>query len=283
MGAVTVLDNLRRGSIEALGTVWDSIHFVEGDIRDASVLAELTRGVDVVFHLAAESAVMAADADPEYCFATNVTGTFRVLQAARTEGVRRVVFTSSREVYGDPATIPVPETAPLCPKNAYGSSKAAGEMCCGAFAGGGQEISILRLSNVYGPGDKGRVVPLFVENAINELPLTLFGAAQVMDFVWIETVVDVLLRAGFGPYVAGPLNVGSGQGISIVELAERIVRAAGSGSRIEIAGRRDVEVVRYVADVSRAKRALGLSAPRDPLFGIDEVVEAARERVALLV
>ncbi len=84
----------------------------------------LTMGIDIVFHLAAESAVLAAAADPEYCFETNVTGTFRVLQAARSNRVRRFVFTSSREVYGDPVSLPVLETDPLRPRNADGASKA---------------------------------------------------------------------------------------------------------------------------------------------------------------
>src|SRR5207248_9648701 len=128
-------------------------------------------------------------------------------------------------------------------------------------------------SNVYGPGDKGRVIPRFVQNALRGVPLTLFGGGQVMDFVWIETVVDALVRSGFGPYVPGPLNVGSGKGTSIVELGERVIRTAGSDSPVEVVARREVEVVRFVADISAAKAALGLSAPPDPLLGLPEVIE----------
>src|SRR5438105_3939252 len=80
---VTVLDNLRRGMQQTLEPAGSAIRFVEGDVRDAAALDELTMAVDVVFHLAAESAVLSAAADPEYCFETNVTGTFRVLQSAR--------------------------------------------------------------------------------------------------------------------------------------------------------------------------------------------------------
>jgi UDP-glucose 4-epimerase len=274
--SVTVIDNLRRGKVESLSSIRDSIRFVEGDVRDGDALHELTKGVDIVFHLAAESAVMTADSDPEYCFETNVTGTFRVLRAARENGVERVVFSSSREVYGDPATIPVPETAPLLPKNAYGSSKAAAEMCCGPFMAGGLDIAIARLSNVYGPGDKGRVIPRFVENALLGLPLTLFGSLQIMDFVWIETLLDAMIRLGFGPPVPGPLNVGSGKGVSILELCERVVRATASTSTVEIVASRGVEVVRFVADTSAAQRVLGLGAPVDPLFGLEQVIAEAR-------
>jgi nucleoside-diphosphate-sugar epimerase len=281
--AVTVLDNLRRGSIEALNgdalAGAAPIRFVEGDVRDPGMLNELSGSVDTVFHLAAESAVMAAAADPEYCFETNVAGTFRVLQAARANGVRRVVFTSSREVYGDPLSLPVAETAQLSPKNAYGASKAAAEMCCGAFVREGPEIAIVRLSNVYGPGDKGRVIPRFVDNAILGLPLTVFGGEQVLDFVWIETVLDSLMRIAFGRYVPEVLNIGSGRGVMIVELCERIVRAANSSSKVGLAAPRETEVVRFVADVSAAREAIGLLAPADPLFGLEEVIAAVREPV----
>ena len=282
--AITVLDNLRRGSIDALNG-HATIRFVEGDVRDADTLDELMRGdglsgsVDTVFHLGAESAVMAAAADPEYCFETNVTGTFRVLQAARSNGVRRVVFTSSREIYGDPVTLPVAESAPLSPKNVYGASKAAAEMCCRAFICEGPEIGIVRLSNVYGPGDKERVIPRFVDSAILGRPLVIFGGEQVLDFVWIETVLDSLVRVAFGPHQPEALNIGSGRGVTIVELCERIIRASNSSSKVLLADPRESEVVRFVADVSAANKAIGLLAPADPLFGLDEVIAAVREPV----
>jgi UDP-glucose 4-epimerase len=266
---VTVLDNLHRGTVKPEGA-----RFCEGDIRDPQILDELTRNVDVIYHLAAESAVMAADADPEYCFSTNVTGTFRVLQAARDNGVRRIVFSSSREVYGESAQLPVHESAHLQARNIYGASKAAGEMCCGVFP---REMSIVRLSNVYGPADKGRVIPLFVNSALQGLPLTLFGGQQLMDFVWIDTVVDALVRLGSGPHVAGPLNIASGTGVTIVDLAKRIVSLANSTSTVEVVPRRDMEVMRYTANVSAARAALDLPVPDDPLFGLPAVIQHALE------
>ena len=122
------------------------------------------RGADVVFHLAAQSNVMGAVDDPDYSVTTNVIGTYNVLRAAAEAGVRRVVFTSSREVYGDPAVLPVDETRPLLAKNAYGASKVSGEAYCRTFAGTrGLEVEVVRLTNVYGPGDSGRVIPLWIK------------------------------------------------------------------------------------------------------------------------
>src|SRR5207245_9289304 len=150
------------------------------------------RGPNVVCQLAAQSNVMGAVYDADYAYSSNVTGTFNVLRAAVSAGVKRVVFTSSREVYGDPRRLPVRESAPLPPKNGYGASKAAGEVYCRAAANEGIETVILRLANVYGTRDRGRVIPLFAQAAAAGWPLTIYGGKQVLDFIWVETVVDVL-------------------------------------------------------------------------------------------
>src|SRR5579862_1132168 len=190
--SVTALDNLHRGHRENLADCRPEIHFLEADIRDPDALRRALSGIDVVYHLAAQSSVIGAAADLNYTFNTNVGGTFNLLSAAKSNGVRRVVFASSREVYGDPRHLPVLETAPVKPKNSYGASKAAGEAYCGVFGSNGLEVAVLRLANVYGPGDRGRVLPLFVESALQDRPLVLYGGQQILDFVWIDTVIAAL-------------------------------------------------------------------------------------------
>src|SRR5206468_4846468 len=118
-----------------------------GDIRNLSEVIEAVAGCKIVFHLAAQSNVLGAVNDPTYSCATNVGGTLNVLIAARDSGVKRVVFSSSREIYGDPEQLPVPECAKLHPKNLYGASKAAGEMYCQAFATEDLQVAVLRLAN----------------------------------------------------------------------------------------------------------------------------------------
>jgi UDP-glucose 4-epimerase len=148
---VIAFDNLRRGRREALephvghGTV----RLVEGDIRQLDALRPVVRGCDVVHHLAAQSNVMGAMENPDYSVTTNVLGTFNVLQAAAEAGVRRVVFASSREVYGEPRTLPAREDAPLHARSLYGASKVAGEAYCRTFAAThGMGVDVLRLANV---------------------------------------------------------------------------------------------------------------------------------------
>ena len=272
-GAVTVVDNLHSARLESLHDVRDQVHFIEGDIRDAHLVRRACHGINLIFHLAAQSSVMTAAADSTYTSSVNADGTRVVLEAGIAEGVERVVFTSSREVYGDPPEVPVPETAPIAPKNTYGISKAQGEEYCRAVAGR-ITTNIVRLANVYGPGDRDRVVPLFVEAAMANRPLVLYGGQQVIDFVWIESVVECLMRSGFGPAIDGPLNIGSGKGTTVAKLANRVIAATGSTSALEVRPSREIEVSKFVADISRAVTLLGLRPPEDPLFQLDAVVAA---------
>jgi UDP-glucose 4-epimerase len=273
--SVIIFDNLHRGSAGSLGTRAKEVLFHRNDIRDRAALAESMRGCELVFHLAAQSNVMGAVQDVEYSFSTNVQGTFNVLRAAQEAGVRRVVFTSSREVYGDPETLPVPETAPMQPKNAYGVSKASGEMYCRPLRNGGPEIVILRIANAYGLGDKDRVIPLFIENATRGLPLVLYGGTQTLDFVSVDIVVDVLLKAGFGEYIREPVNIGSGKGTRIIDLANRIIQLTSSRSPLQIETRREAEVSAFVANIARAQELFGLTVLEDPLAGLEDMIRAS--------
>jgi len=165
---VTVIDNFRRGRMANL-VQWESdprLRIIRADVRDLDAVSEGLREAAVVYHLAAQSTVMGAARDVEYTFNTNVVGTFNVLKAAAAAGARRVVFSSSREVYGEPVGLPVDESHPLLSINSYGASKVAGEAQCRAFAREcSLETAILRLSNVYGERDFDRVIPHWIEQA----------------------------------------------------------------------------------------------------------------------
>ena len=269
-GDILVLDNLHRG--HSRDSLPSSVQFLEADIRSRADVDLAVRGCDIVFHLAAQSNVMGAVADSGYAFSTNVVATHIVLDAAAAAGVKRLVFTSSREVYGDPKSIPVRETAPLRAKNAYGASKIAGEVYCRLAAQQGLETAVLRLANVYGPGDRDRVIPLFAAAAAAGEPITVFGSHKILDFVWIDTVVDALIQAGFGRHIRGPVNVGSGKGTTLVDLARRIAKLTKSSSRIQVTGEREPEVGRFVADIARGKRLLGIQEPADPLWALPQML-----------
>lgn len=272
---IVVLDNLNRGTVEAIAPHLRSgaATFIEGDIRDRPTVMEAAVGCDLIFHLAAQSNVMGALDDPDYSFTTNAFGTYNVLTCAVELGVSRVVFTSSREVYGEPQYMPVDEDHPLGAKNPYGASKVAGEAYCRTFANCYDlDVAIVRLANVYGDGDSGRVIPLWLTEALNGHDLRVYGGSQVLDFVWIDTVVTALVHAAEHG-LAAPTNIGSGVGTSILELGQRIIEIAASHGHLNREPARGAEVTCFVADVTRM-RTLGIEPEADPLAHLGAMAAA---------
>src|SRR5579859_4024807 len=265
---VVVLDNLSRGLLSNLAqhSAEPRLEVIHGDIRDTETVASAVRGASVVYHLAAQSTVMGGVTDAEYTFTTNTVGSLNVLRAAVRYGVERLVFASSREVYGEPIELPVDEESPLLAINSYGASKIAGEAYCRAFRREfGLQTSILRFSNVYGPRDVGRVIPAWVNQALTARDLQVFGGKQVIDFVYVGLIVDALLvdAAYEGPLPT--INIGSGTGTRIVDLARRILRLAERQGHVSLMPARPMEVTRFVAKVERMQQLLKIEAPLDPL------------------
>ena len=275
---IVVLDNLTRGRLANLARHQANPRLLlrDGDIRDVATVADVVRGADIVYHLAAQATVMGAVQDLDYSFNTNVVGTFNVLRESAAAGVRRVLFTSSREVYGEPIELPVDEGQPLLAINFYGASKVVGEAYCRAFRrASGLDTVILRLSNAYGPRDYGRVIPLWIEQALRGEDLEVYGGKQVLDFVWVDQVVDAILAAAASDVVLPPINVGSGTGTKLMDLARRIRLLSGSRGQVRIAPSRAVEVVQYVARVDRMRQLLGIDPPSDPLLHLQKLIPSA--------
>jgi UDP-glucose 4-epimerase len=278
-GEIVVADNLHRGRREHLAQHDgnDAIHLAEVDIRDAAALRELCAGADVIYHLAAQSNVMGAVSDLSYSFSTNVAGTVNVLEAARAGGVRRVVFSSSREVYGEVERLPVSEDTPFNSKNAYGASKAAGELYTRVFLNTyGVETAVLRFANVYGPRDRDRVIPLWLDAAAQGREMIVYGGQQLIDFVHVDQIVEAMLRASTADIIGQPINVGSGQGTPLLQLAERVMALPGASSRLDLRPARSVEVARFTADIGLMRSLLGLEPPTDPLFALESLWEDQR-------
>ncbi|HLF79274.1 MAG TPA: SDR family NAD(P)-dependent oxidoreductase [Dehalococcoidia bacterium] len=273
LGEVVVFDNLHRGRREFIAEHLASgrVRFVEGDIRHAESLLPEFDGVDVVFHLAAQSNVIGAGQDVRFSSETNVLGTVNVLDAALRQGVGRVVFTSSREVYGDTERLPVPETAPFAAKNLYGASKVAGEMYCRAYQGRGLDVRVVRLGNAYGARDRDRVIPIWLERAAKGLNLELYGGKQILDLVPVAFIVEALIRTSEAPEWPGPINIASGKGTRLTDLAARVLELTGSPSRMTFLPARTEEVVGFVADVSAMQQHLGLQPP-EPLRHLPNMV-----------
>jgi nucleoside-diphosphate-sugar epimerase len=279
---VTVLDNLVTGSRANLERALAHIRFLEGDLRDPAAVADAVAGCEVVFHQGALAAVARSVENPVEVTEVNLGGTVNVLVAARDAGVRRVVFASSSSVYGDTPTLPKTETMPLFPLSPYAASKAAGEAYLAAWhATYGLETVSLRYFNVYGPRQSPQslyaaVVPRFLAAiAKGEAPVIYGDGQQTRDFTWVGDVVDALQKAATAPGAvgAGPINLGGGERVTILALADLAAQAFGWKGRPRFEPARVGDVRHSLADIGRAHAALGWT-PSTPLA--DGVARLAR-------
>jgi UDP-N-acetylglucosamine/UDP-N-acetyl-alpha-D-glucosaminouronate 4-epimerase len=261
---VRVLDNFSTGSRANLAG--GDAEIVEGELRSYERVHNAVRGVDVVFHLGALGSVPRSVQDPLTSNAVNVEGTLNVLLAARDEGVRRVVFSSSSSVYGSAGALPRTEEMAPDPISPYGVAKLAAERYCVSFSRvyEGLETVVLRYFNVFGPRQSphsqyAAVVPLFLTAIERGEPVTVYGdGRQSRDFTYVSNIVDATLRAADAADANGRIfNVAAGQPATVNELAETIARILGKSVDKVSAPPRPGDVRDSWADVSEAQRVLG--------------------------
>lgn len=267
---VTVLDDLSTGSRENLdqATRQGGVRLVEGSILDPDAVAVAMVGCDRVFHLAVQC-VRRSLGHPLENHEVNATGTLRVLEAARRHGVRRFLYCSSSEVYGNSGDGLLHEGSPLAPTTVYGAAKLAGEYYTLAYARTyGLPVVVARPFNAYGPrehdqGDLAEVIPRFVIRVLNGLPPVIFGdGSQGRDFTYVTEVARGLLMTGFSDALAGDVvNLARGSMITIREVAAAVTRLLG---RPDLApaftAPRPGDVQALHADTRRAREFLGYQA-----------------------
>lgn len=259
---VTIFDNLSRGSIDHLDQP-GAYRVIEADIRDEESVVRACAGHDAVIHLAAYGSVVESVASPVENFQINVEGTFKVLNAARRGGVRRVVFASTGGALIGNAQPPVNEQALPRPISPYGASKLAGEGYCSAFANAyDMSITALRFANVVGPisWHKKGAVTAFFKSIMDGRPLQIYGdGSATRDFLYVEDLCRGII-AGFE--AALPLfnvfHLASGRETSVRELAEIACRVSGHPDHPIIHElKRAGEVERNFATFDLAQRELG--------------------------
>jgi UDP-glucose 4-epimerase len=256
---ICVLDNLRTGYRHNLDGLKHT--FIEGSVTDSETVKMAVAGVDYIFHLAALVSVPESMAKPGECVDINVHGLLNVLVEASAAGVKKLVFASSAAIYGDNPTVPKLETMIPEPKSPYAITKLDGEYYLGMFERENLlETAALRLFNVFGPrqdpkGAYAAVVPIFIEKAVRNEDITVFGdGGQMRDFIYVKDIVGALTFAAETPGVTGVFNAGYGGQITINDLASGIIAAAGSSSKVLHAAERagDVRHSRASADKLRA-------------------------------
>jgi len=253
---VILVDNLLRGNMNNLPRLLKDVEFVEGDIRNYELMDDIVRKVDTVIHLAALSRVMPSIENPELCFENNVKGT-EIIARLCSKYNRKLIFSSSREVYGTAKYLPVDESHPLNPENPYGASKVAAESIIKAYSKCyGLNYTTLRLTNVYGPRDFDRVIPTFIEKSVKNENLIVYGEEKLMDFIYISDVVEAFIKALNANEMNLTLNIGSGVGTKILELAKLIQDMVGGRGGIIIKKTRKGEIERFVSDIKKAREVL---------------------------
>lgn len=241
---------------------------VQADVCDPSALQRAIQGCHGVVHLAAVSRVVWGERDPELCWATNAVGTQNVVDAALAAESRPwVVLSSSREVYGQPAELPVTEQHPVAPLNVYGRAKVAGEQAVLQARQSGLSTAVLRLSNVYGsPEDHAdRVIPAFAGAALAGAPLRLEGPDNTFDFTHLDDTIRgvcaVVEALEAGEAELPTLQLVTGAPTSLQQLAALAIELTGSSSRLEQAPARTFDVARFYGSYALAEKVLGW-APR---------------------
>jgi UDP-glucose 4-epimerase len=227
---VRVFDNLSTGRLDNLAGVEANIEFIEGDLNQQEALAEATQEIDIVYHLAAQVSVPLSVEDPLTTNEINTVGALNLLEAARANRVKRLVFSSTCALYGDEPTLPKQETMPLFPLSPYAVSKLAAEgYCLNYMAHYGLETVILRYFNVYGPRQQpssayAGVISRFIDRLLAEKPVTIYGdGEQARDFVYVTDVARANLLAGQSRSAIGHiLNIGAGLPTTINALYQTV-------------------------------------------------------------
>ena len=267
---IVVFDNFVRGRRENLGDALASgrVRIVEGDIRNRDQLAEVIRGVDLLFHQAAIRITQCAQ-EPRLALEVLVDGTYNVLEAAVEAGVQKVVAASSASVYGLAEDFPTTESHhPYNNRTLYGAAKVFNEGLLRSFNDMfGLDYIALRYFNVYGPrmdthGAYTEVLIRWMERIEAGEPPLIFGTGeQTMDFVYIEDIARANLLAAKSEATDTVFNVASGEETSLSELAASLARAMDTNLSPEFGPERKVNAVsRRLADTSHAREALGFEA-----------------------
>ena len=295
---VVVIDNLSNSKEAALARVQEiagrRLAFVKADLRDRGALDAVFRddAFDAVIHFAGLKAVGESTEIPLDYYDNNIGGTLTLCQAMAAAGVKRLVFSSSATVYGDPASVPIREDFPLSATNPYGRTKLFIEEILRDLqrADSGWDIALLRYFNPVGAHPSGRIgedpsgipnnlMPYVAQVAIGKLPqLQVFGddydtpdGTGVRDYIHVVDLarghLAALTRLSARPGVV-TYNLGTGRGYSVLEMAEAFARISGRRVPHQVAGRRPGDIAVCYADPSLAHAELGWRAE----LGIDDMV-----------
>lgn len=265
------------GWLEDVGCL-SEIEVLNGDVRDAAYCRHITRGVDEVFHLAALIAIPYSYLAPESYIDTNVKGTLNICQAARDNGVQRVIHTSTSEVYGTAQYVPIDEKHPLQPQSPYSASKIGADAIAMSFFNAFDlPLTIARPFNTYGPRQSARaIIPTIISQIASGMPQIKLGdVSPTRDFNFVEdTCRGFLALARCEAAVGETVNIGSNTEITVRDTLELIREIMGSSVEFVVEEQRlrpgKSEVFRLWCDNTRIRELTGFA----PAFGLRQGLQA---------
>jgi UDP-glucose 4-epimerase len=280
---VLCLDNFLSGNLLNVRhlLIHRNFKLIEGDILDFNLLERISRDVDAIFHLAAQIHVDRSYVEPRLTYEINVMGTQNILEVARIYDVKKVIHTSTSEVYGSAQYVPIDEKHPLDAPHPYGASKIAADRMCHAYVTTyGMNISIPRFFNIFGPRQRdigyGGVISIFARRVLNDMPPIIYGdGKQTRDYTYVEDSVrafDLILNHNSR---IDPTNIGTGKEVSIIGLANLIIGLCGKKGKIKPVHvePRIGEVKKLIADRTRAKEVLGWEPKYNLKDGLNNFIQ----------
>ena len=255
------------------GETLAALDVMPADLLDPNAMQRAVDSIEIVFHLGALISIPYSYRHPTHVAETNVMGTLKVLQACREAGVRRLVHTSSSEVYGTALRVPIDEDHPLQGQSPYSASKiGADKLAESYFCAYELPVVTLRPFNTYGPRQSDRaVIPTIIAQALTQDVVHLGNLDARRDLTFVTDTVDGFIKVSAAADVeGGTYNLGAGSDITIGELAEKIIKLIGLSVKIEVDKTRlrpeGSEVQRLLADNALAKKDLGW----EPRISLDE-------------
>lgn len=256
---VTVVDDLRFGYKEFIDK---RANFLQISLEDSKAIENALVGVGVVMHLAASSIISFSYVRPLEYFENNLVNGIKLLEAMKKRGVKKIIYSSTSSVYGEPKKVPIKEDDPTNPLNAYAASKLAFEQALISYYHSfGIESVSLRYYNAYGPRDeqkpRTRAVPMWIEAVLDNKPIPWYWQGrQIRDYVYVKDIAEahiaVMILQGLYCF-----NIGSGTGVVMGDVFKTLERVVGKKLETVDMGKRKGDPMKSFADISKIKKLVG--------------------------